>query len=148
MKWKLRALERYLEAEITLFKSNEKSRPARLKDYLETLLHELIHAFFNVWGCRADGCSNEWEVLGVRGHGYALQDTALALETAMVDKDLMALEFDLGRLHSLAVDIASDEKPILAQEQLQRWEMKQGDVNRICKLLKEQHIATQLMARR
>lgn len=72
LQWKLLRLERYLEAEITIFTRREKNRSASLEKYLEKLLHEMIHAFFNVWGC-LDASHSEWQVIGVKGHGYAFQ---------------------------------------------------------------------------
>jgi len=44
------------------------SREEMFKEYLGTLLHEMIHAFLMCWACDHEGCSDARDVLG-KGHG-------------------------------------------------------------------------------
>jgi hypothetical protein len=83
---------------ITIYdESFEKNRQAKLvRLYLATLLHEMLHAFFELWGCGS--CRDRHENLGLGGHGPAWQDAALALETAAEDKSFLDLvDVDMSR---------------------------------------------------
>lgn len=140
LKGKAPFFEKHLETEITIIKLREKDRPARLRNYLGTLLHEMIHAFLEIWGCRINGCWDLWQQQGLRGHGYAWQDAASALEIAVQDRELLGLELDLGRLKSLAVDIIYARQPVPPLEELEIWSMKYDNVVRMCDEVRQQQL--------
>lgn len=146
LKWLDRLLDREtpLEVEITVFRDEDTNRPRRLKGYLETLLHEMCHAFFDLYGCRFDGCYNVWEKQGAKGHGHAWQDIALAVEIAAADKNLLGLSLDLGRKNSLAVEMVYEERSAASNDELARWGMEQVEVDRIRGLVVDQQIVSKL----
>ncbi|KAE8444460.1 hypothetical protein EG329_000551 [Mollisiaceae sp. DMI_Dod_QoI] len=148
LKWEFPFLQKHLEAEITVCRSNEKRRRERLRNYLGTLLHEMIHAFLGIWGCRYKGCYNTWQRQGVRGHGHAWQDMAAAVEIAAADRDLLGLELDLGRLKNLAVDIVYEKRGLPLSEELEKWDMRREDVARICNEVEKQSLVTKLFGYR
>lgn len=145
LKWSYPFHEKRMEVCITLFRTKTKSRPERLKEYLATMLHEMIHAFLDIWGCRYEGCYNVWQRQGVKGHGHAWQDAALAIELAVADKSMLGIELDLGRQKSLAVDIVYERRAVPEEQELGRWGMNRGEVDKIGKIVKDQHIITQVM---
>jgi hypothetical protein len=136
--------ERPLEVEITIFRTEDKNRPRRLKAYLSTLLHEMCHAYLDLWGCRFEGCYNVWEKQGVKGHGHAWQDIALAVEIAAADPNHMKLHLDLGRENSLAIEMVYERMPVPSAKELARWGMDQAEIDRVRQLVKDQHIVTKL----
>jgi hypothetical protein len=75
----------------------ENTRYKRLRGYLGTLLHEMIHAFFRLWACDYDECSYIWDGIGKRGseHGVTWQDVAFALQKAVRDEKLLNLDLKL-----------------------------------------------------
>ncbi|KAF8849037.1 hypothetical protein BDZ45DRAFT_697895 [Acephala macrosclerotiorum] len=140
LKRKAPFFEKHLETEITIIKLPERDRPARLRNYLGTLLHEMIHAFLEIWGCCIEGCYDLWQQQGVRGHGYAWQDAASALEFAVQDRELLGLKLDLGRLKPLAVDVVYERQPVPSSEELTMWGMRYADVIRMCDEVKKQQL--------
>lgn len=55
----------------------------RLGSYVETLIHEMLHAFFNIYTCRCEGCTNsskDFDHFGNTGHGLPWHTAALAFE--------------------------------------------------------------------
>lgn len=84
----------------------------RLLAYVETLLHECVHAMFIVYVCLAkQECrKRKWEALGDSGHLTAWQDAALAVERASVQ--LYPRRLSLNREHSYWEEIAQSGRPI------------------------------------
>ncbi|KAH7319212.1 hypothetical protein BKA65DRAFT_599313 [Rhexocercosporidium sp. MPI-PUGE-AT-0058] len=78
--------ERYTEA----------SRAFRLNDYLETLLHEMLHAYFRVYtcGCSASCVGRQEQMIGSTGHGMAWMWTALRIEE--VTEPLLGVRLDMA----------------------------------------------------
>jgi hypothetical protein len=92
----------------------------RLLAYVETLLHECIHAMFIVYVCLAkqDCQERKWEALGDSGHLTAWQDAALVVECASVH--LYPRRLSLNREHSYWEEIAQSGRHI-NDSQLEDW---------------------------
>jgi hypothetical protein len=90
----------------------ENTRYKRLRGYVGTLLHEMIHAFFRLWACDYDECSYTWDGIGHRGseHGRAWQDVAFALEKAVRDDKLLNLDLKLDREAAFALELFVDDR--------------------------------------
>jgi hypothetical protein len=74
-----------------------------LPEYLDTLAHEMLHAFFSIYTCDWNNCYNELED-PCRGHDIFCQAAAYAIEK--VDRGVfLGLALDLNRCVSLAIDI-------------------------------------------
>ena len=73
--------------------------------YLGTLVHEMLHAFFEIYTCGCiDCCEGRDDLYG--GHGKLWQAAACAIEK--VDRrQFLGLELDFGRTLSLAANIQS-----------------------------------------
>jgi hypothetical protein len=85
----------------------------RIKNYLEVLLHEMLHAIFFIYTCRCEhGCkqSHEHEAGGYRryieSHHMEWQAAALAIEEAdEIRRCLLGLSINLSRGTSIAYDM-------------------------------------------
>jgi hypothetical protein len=74
-----------------------------LPEYLDTLAHEMLHAFFGIYTCDCNDCYNGLQD-PCRGHDIFWQAAACAIEN--VDRGVfLGLALDLGRSVSLAIDI-------------------------------------------
>lgn len=60
------------------------SRRKLIREYIAVLLHEMLHAFLELWGCGT--CRERFENIGIGGHGPAWQEAACALEIAAQDE--------------------------------------------------------------
>lgn len=79
-------------------------REDRLRSYLETLLHEMIHAFLNIYTCLCSKCSYDIpRTIGHTGHGLPWHKIANSIESFVKTK--LNLELDLERRASLAIEI-------------------------------------------
>jgi hypothetical protein len=96
----------------------ENTRYKRLRGYLGTLLHEMIHAFFRLWACDYDECSYTWDSIGKRGgeHGVAWQDVAFALEKAVRDEKLLNLDLKLDREAAFALELFVDDRELVGMD--------------------------------
>lgn len=58
------------------------SQERRVHDYIETLMHEMLHAYFDIYVCVCDETcrSEKTRALGEEGHGVCWQWAALAME--------------------------------------------------------------------
>ena len=50
------------------------------EQYIGTLLHEMIHAFMVLYGCKQSCCRRQFEEAGKSGHGVAWLDAATRIE--------------------------------------------------------------------
>lgn len=124
------------ERECTIMLLNRSLGPFEIKDpyerlrkYLAVLLHEMIHAMFNLYVCfSCDECVKEtWALEGMTGHGEAWQEVALLIEERC--EELLDEDLDLRRCSSAEVEMRNGG--LLSGEQLQRWDMEEqieGDV--------------------
>ncbi|KUJ08848.1 uncharacterized protein LY89DRAFT_676741 [Mollisia scopiformis] len=99
----------------------------RMKKYLGTLLHEMLHAYFEVYGCMCtEVCTWRYNTL-VGIHGSSWQDAALAIENATCR--LVGERIDLGRVDSLAMNwIAAKSMPVEGTLDLASWGMTYAEV--------------------
>ncbi|APA10342.1 hypothetical protein sscle_06g051120 [Sclerotinia sclerotiorum 1980 UF-70] len=80
------------------------SRQERLRSYPETLLHETIHAFLNIYTCLCSKCSHDIpRTIRHTGHGLAWHKIADNIESFVKYK--LNLELDLERWACLAIEI-------------------------------------------
>ena len=107
----------------------ENTRYKRLRGYMGTLLHEMIHAFFKLWACDYDGCSSTWDGIGQRSseHGRAWQDVAYALENAVRDEKLLNLDLKLNRAAALALEVIVEGRAI-HKDDLLDWKLDEDEV--------------------
>jgi len=83
----------------------------RLKGYVETLLHEMLHAFFNLFTCLCETCMGMTEkerrektkTAGASGHGMPWHMVAQRIEEFV--KSRLKCELDLDREWIMAQDI-------------------------------------------
>jgi hypothetical protein len=123
---------------ITIWKETEPSRRYRLLKYLGTLLHEMIHVFFDLWACNHISCHPKLERRGATGHGWAWQDTTFALEKACRDKTFLGLDLSTGRAESLAHEVNTAGLNIPPSGELrERWGIESEKVRLIIKELKK-----------
>ncbi|KAH6682723.1 hypothetical protein B0J14DRAFT_673131 [Halenospora varia] len=91
---------------ITLFRRDIDAcnRRHRLTLYLSTLLHEMIHAFFNTWACQSGKCrARRFEKMGERGHGCLWVDLATSVERSA--NGVLGLRLDLGRMGAIVSEV-------------------------------------------
>jgi hypothetical protein len=78
----------------------------QIPNYLGTLAHEMLHAFFLIYTCGCIDCSEGRDDLSGGSHGEFWQAAACAIEK--VDRrQFLGLELDFSRTFNLAVDIQS-----------------------------------------
>jgi hypothetical protein len=102
-------------------------RHAMLKGYVETLLHEMCHAFLELWTCGHSGCVDGFDKLGKTRHGWIWQDVALAIENVVRDKHFLNLDLCLNREMSLALEVVTMDE-FVRRKDLERWGMRHRDV--------------------
>jgi hypothetical protein len=89
----------------------------RMKNYIESLLHEMIDAIILIYTCPCADCGNKYKFdLRETGHGRIWQAIAHAVENFCFNK--LGLEFDLGRALGLASEINAAYTEILATYEL------------------------------
>ncbi|OWO97693.1 hypothetical protein B2J93_2453 [Marssonina coronariae] len=83
------------------------TRKWRVHDYIETLLHEMLHAYFDIFACICHArCERRKKrALGTSGHGTAWQWAALAIEEK--SGDLFFKKFDMCREPSWNLESAA-----------------------------------------
>ncbi|CAG8980840.1 hypothetical protein HYALB_00003769 [Hymenoscyphus albidus] len=83
-----------------------------LASYIETLLHEMLHAFFMIYSCPCTSCNvtnKSAQGLGLAGHGESWLRAALQLELAaktLLRVHLLSGLFSFGRTESAEFDTA------------------------------------------
>lgn len=94
-------------SEITLSHSRFDNNYKAIKSYQETLLHEMLHAVFDIYECQCDACKECRGYGAEGGHGVHWQAAASAIERANGSKKPRNFGFglDLGRPLSLAIDV-------------------------------------------
>jgi hypothetical protein len=76
----------------------------RMKKYVESLLHEMVHALIDIYTCSCADCGNNYKSdEGETGHGRTWQAIAHAVEKFCFNE--LSLELDLGRARGLANEI-------------------------------------------
>jgi hypothetical protein len=77
--------------------------------YAETLLHEMLHAYFDIYVCRHNkACDQESDsMVGRGGHQKSWQEAALIIERSTTR--LLGYRFDMDRHNGLMSDWKSDE---------------------------------------
>jgi hypothetical protein len=102
------------KAIITIYNIRETTFEDRVQSYLCTLLHEMIHAYIQVY-VQIDHISHSRGLVshlgvGYTQHGVAWHNIAHALEQAVNDPKLLGLQLDLGRQVSLDAEIYYTEE--------------------------------------
>ncbi|PMD13804.1 hypothetical protein NA56DRAFT_736828 [Hyaloscypha hepaticicola] len=72
---------------------------------LGRLLHEMTHAFLELYSCWYTLCREFLQHLGPAGHGFAWQDIAHTVEKAADNPNSLNIPVQLGRYDSLLVDL-------------------------------------------
>jgi hypothetical protein len=76
----------------------------RLHSYIEILLHEMLHAYFQIYVCRCLSCEKRNDIfLGLTGHGYAWQLAAIQLEDVCSQR--LGYTVNLGQAISFAREL-------------------------------------------
>ena len=74
--------------------------------YFGTLLHEMLHAFLKMWGCRHSSHYYRHKTEGIAGHGHVWQNVAYAPEIAVRDERFLDLKkVELSRELSWAEEL-------------------------------------------
>ncbi|KAH8679798.1 hypothetical protein BGZ60DRAFT_428098 [Tricladium varicosporioides] len=119
----------------------------RLKCYLGTLLHEMLHAFLAIFSCRCTtfDCKSLFsDHVGCYGHLTAWQDAAHAIENAT--EVLLGERLCLSRMPSLASDWAmSHEMPAKNETCVGRWGMNYDEVYLIGLMIRANRLANPYM---
>ena len=100
----------------------------RLNFYLGRLLHEMSHAFLELFSCRYEPCHSSLEHLGITGHGFAWQEITFAVEKAANDHTFLDLSVDLHRQNSLGREPEASSQTV-SSLQLSRWGFKDQTAN-------------------
>lgn len=92
----------------------EKESVVLLKNYLGTMLHEMIHAFFSIYVCKCnEKCRHkvlEFEQSGVTGHGLHWQNAARCIERFV--RYGLRMDLRLGREEALGLELVIGNKEI------------------------------------
>ncbi|KAI9642642.1 hypothetical protein NHQ30_009447 [Ciborinia camelliae] len=90
---------------ITLYAREEPNFGEMMEHSFGTLVHEMCHAFFYIYGCIGKCCDNGSLELGKGGHGLMFQEMAYDIETMAASKSVLGFDLDLGRYYSLLHEI-------------------------------------------
>jgi hypothetical protein len=93
--------------DITIQRHDVKSMCDRIQNYLEALLHEMLHAIFFIYSCQCEhGCRQREEYEAGSSHHMEWQAAAFAIEEADgFLRCLLGLSNDMGREVSMAGDV-------------------------------------------
>jgi len=81
-----------------------RSPKERLQGYIQTLLHEMIHAFINNYACFCSRCKKRYkQQAGRTGHGLAWRTIAYKVENFVHNE--LGLELDLNRVVAAADEL-------------------------------------------
>ncbi|KAF7960701.1 hypothetical protein EAE96_000375 [Botrytis aclada] len=93
---------------------NEKDSKKLLENYLGTMLHEMVHAFFSIYVCKCNtSCRRkvlEFEQSGMTGHGMQWQRAARSIESFV--RQGLRLDVRLGREEALGLELVIADKEI------------------------------------
>lgn len=80
-----------------------------LVEYLQTLLHEMNHAYFQYYGrWKGQRYHHDFTSTGQEGHGALWQEAAQSIKRT--GRQLLGIDFDLGEQWSLACELAKQNK--------------------------------------
>ncbi|KAH6682730.1 hypothetical protein B0J14DRAFT_646963 [Halenospora varia] len=128
------------EVTIKLFNSDDPRLPFetpedKLRGYLGTLLHEMIHAFFQLYSCGCSICKREaFERYGRSGHGWHWIDVAISLQWHCESEWVLGLCLDLQIAEGLVMEMREFGKGVEGiphEEQLRKWEMPREFLERV-----------------
>ncbi|PMD38387.1 hypothetical protein L207DRAFT_585289 [Hyaloscypha variabilis F] len=95
---------REVDAVIFIYKDLQGHPMERLRIYIQTLLHEMIHAFIQIYACFCSRCKTKYEDQeGKTGHGQAWQSIAYEIEIFV--RNELGLDLDLNRVISIAEEL-------------------------------------------
>jgi hypothetical protein len=78
-----------------------------MENYIESLLHEMIHAIIQIYTCSCDDCGSKYESdEGKTGHGRTWQTIAHEVEKFCCNE--LGLDLDLDRPITLGEEIHAD----------------------------------------
>ncbi|KAF5871907.1 uncharacterized protein Bfra_008933 [Botrytis fragariae] len=93
---------------------NEEESKILLENYLGTMLHEMVHAFFSIYVCKCNtSCRRkvlEFEESGMTGHGMQWQRAARSIESFV--RQGLRLDVRLGREEALGLELVIANKEI------------------------------------
>ncbi|CAD6442256.1 1ecf7537-e412-45ee-ba16-503bac678daa [Sclerotinia trifoliorum] len=110
---------------------NEAESVTLLKNYLGTLLHEMIHAFFSIYVCKCNAACRrkalDLEESGVTGHGTPWLRAARSIERFV--RQGLRMDIRLGREEALGLELIVGDKEIWYVD-LEDMGMDRDTVNR------------------
>lgn len=97
-------------------------KPSRRRNYISTLIHEMVHAVFQLYCCQTCTPCNDRYIneVGTSGHGMPWQKLAISIEDVLNQCPVFigTVAFDLGRSEAFCQDYCGDAK-FLANTSLQ-----------------------------
>jgi hypothetical protein len=102
---------------------------ARRLAQLGTMIHEMIHAYFQIYSCENQVCRDKLEHLGKTGHGFAWQDAAYAIVIAANNMKYLNLPIELSRCSSMVSELRAFN--VMKSIDLGRWGMDDRDIKKI-----------------
>jgi hypothetical protein len=98
--------------------------------HIGTLLHEMLHAFFDYYSCTCQVCLNKRSVYqggsGKSGHGPAWANSMIAMAKAVQDQ--VSWDVDIGMMDSIEREmLESNWEP--TKEELRRWGLGTSHLN-------------------
>ncbi|KAM0128037.1 hypothetical protein ACHAP3_008477 [Botrytis cinerea] len=110
---------------------NEQESKVLLENYLGTMLHEMVHAFFSIYVCKCNfSCKRkvlEFEESGMTGHGMQWQRAAMSIERFV--RQGLKLDVRLGREEALGLELVIADKEIWYVD-LEKMDMEREVVDR------------------
>jgi len=114
---------------ICIYKATGMPGPSALLQYLETLLHEMCHAYLGTQGLRSELLADNIELCGPRGHGYIFLDLLHAVLLATSNPDM------------LKIPVCTADVPLLLAHEVnhyglsipkpERWGLKKSNIRRV-----------------
>jgi hypothetical protein len=93
-----------VNALISIYESSEKDPKERLRLYIQTMLHEMIHVFIYNYACFCSRCKTKYEDdEGKTGHGKAWQSIAYEIEIFV--RNELDVDLNLNRVVSIAEEL-------------------------------------------
>ncbi|QSZ32321.1 hypothetical protein DSL72_001895 [Monilinia vaccinii-corymbosi] len=106
---------------ITIYDHQDPIFGKRMRFFFNTLVHEMCHAFFQVYRCVGSCCDNDSLLeLGPTGHGIMFQELAYDIERMAARKSVLGFKLNLGRYFNLLRDIW-DEADWKDRMDVSRW---------------------------
>lgn len=106
---------------LEILESEIEEQTQRMRSYIGTMLHEMVHAFVINYACLCDECQERNKIHeGQEGHGRTWQTMAHAVESFCCNP--LGLELELNREVSLAKEIYESGAEISARD-CRLWEL-------------------------